>query len=1550
MKFYLLDKDENIIDNPPSKDILSLFQDIQSHKADSLSGSLILDKRYTEKLDDVRYFAISDRNSDHNFWLYRKTILQVQNKEIVFNGIGAFYDDLKGYGYIKEKRPNNITSVQALHLILDNTRWNIDYVDDRLNSELHDGDFYYLPYLDCFSKILETWAVDVEPYVNIEGNKITRRYVNLYYQQGGNNGRRFVYGSNALTIEKQTNDTDIYTALVGRGAGIEETNEDTGELTGGYSRKINFADESWSKSSGDPVDKPSGQEYIEWPQATALYGYSDGAPRIGIVDFDNEKDTANLLRETWQQLLQVGVPQVQFKATVGDVGFLKLGETVTIVRYDLDIKYQTRVTGIKWNRKNENRSTITIGDKLVMSTAERLSGISSSIRQAQVTANDANSKAGFAVNNGGVNVNWSEDEPQQPKEGDLWYQTQTDGTIVMKQYEDGQWLIRVDDTTGEQIKNKVDEAVKGVDDAKKSADDAVTKANDAVKNAGLAVTTAKDVKTIANTAQADAAKALADSQISIANASKALDSANSAVTQVGNLDQSVKTQFETVNGQITSKVEKTDYDTLAKTVNTNSTTIKQSQNDILLKADKTDVNTLRQSVVSNTSSISVANNLISQKVSQTDFNNLTGKVSTATAQIDVQAGQISQTVSRLDNLSVGGRNLLKNSQTFFGWTAKIPSSTTTANVDTDPSGQKVIHIWHINSSMYIPVSLVQDEQYTFSAMIRGNAKNNSKGNIVLNIDYGNDNAVKVPLTSNPTYDFKRYSCTFKSLFTTSNAICTVEVIDSMYYLLGSIWLIQPQLERGNVPTDWTPAPEDLATQVQYSSLNLAINQIQGIVAGKADVSQITQLSNSITSTINQRFDDLQIGGTNLLYNTSFKDDLNYWNHLSGTSVVNDDVPTAISHGNNTVKMIVKSGLAGDGLSQGTAGRTVAGQIYTISFWAKASTEILIQAESNATRFSTTLTTEWKYYQGQMVFQTDGKLFYLHAAGNVAIGSVIYFNSIKLEKGNKVTDWTPAPEDNASQVQLTQVQQTLSGIQSTVQTKAEQSQVTQLANQITSTITSANNPAGIVKEYVLKRWFDDGEIGGWDGEYTAASVVTPGSKGAPNVNDGFTLHNAWLIIKSTISKESNNIFNVKPGDKLDFEIWANTKNTDGASIFGVYVSNSAGGTMLLPAITMPSGKELAKYTGSVTIPDGYTKAQPGIIKGGTIDLFRRLLFVLGMSIINATDIDDSSGDGGSSTQVTQLSDAFNLLVRKDNLLSQINVEAGSTLIRSDKIYLDADSVIFSGKAFIPSAAITDLSASKITTGTLDAKAINVINLNGSSIASKSITADKLATNMIRVGLNNDLSGMVINPSDITMYSGGNKSMQLTSEGLYVTNPKNYGSGVGYIRATTLPGHSDSQGLAFDLLSGNDFMTWSRKKYSTDTSFTSLFHWFSSTAAGYKGINTGFQFSDDVTFIDTVNVSGDLKVNNYSYFYSPITMNSSLDIKSYLTVKGSASFYPGGPDNLAAGRLVFGITNITGGEQNMPSIKTGDGQTGIAFGSSEIYMIINNSAYYLSRYMK
>lgn len=68
-----------------------------------------------------------------------------------------------------------------------------------------------------------------------------------------------------------------------------------------------------------------------------------------------------------------------------------------------------------------------------------------------------------------------------------------------------------------------------------------------------------------------------------------------------------------------------------------------------------------------------------------------------------------------------------------------------------------------------------------------------------------------------------------------------------------------------------------------------------------------------------------------------------------------------------------------------------------------------------------------------------------------------------------------------------------------------------------------------------------------------------------------------------------------------------------------------------------------------------------------------------------------------TTISQLTNDINAKVAKGDLISQINIEAGQTLIQSKKLFLDADSVVFSGKAFIPDAAIANLSLDKLTTG-------------------------------------------------------------------------------------------------------------------------------------------------------------------------------------------------------------------------------------------------------------
>lgn len=112
-----------------------------------------------------------------------------------------------------------------------------------------------------------------------------------------------------------------------------------------------------------------------------------------------------------------------------------------------------------------------------------------------------------------------------------------------------------------------------------------------------------------------------------------------------------------------------------------------------------------------------------------------------------------------------------------------------------------------------------------------------------------------------------------------------------------------------------------------------------------------------------------------------------------------------------------------------------------------------------------------------------------------------------------------------------------------------------------------------------------------------------------------------------------------------------------------------------------------------------------------------------------------------TEIAALEKNLNLRVQKGDLISQINLEAGGPgLIQVDngkgKLLLDADSVVFKNRAFIPSAAIIDIAADKITSGTLDAGNIRVINLTADTIHGgtldvgdmniKNLTADDITT--------------------------------------------------------------------------------------------------------------------------------------------------------------------------------------------------------------------------------
>lgn len=136
-------------------------------------------------------------------------------------------------------------------------------------------------------------------------------------------------------------------------------------------------------------------------------------------------------------------------------------------------------------------------------------------------------------------------------------------------------------------------------------------------------------------------------------------------------------------------------------------------------------------------------------------------------------------------------------------------------------------------------------------------------------------------------------------------------------------------------------------------------------------------------------------------------------------------------------------------------------------------------------------------------------------------------------------------------------------------------------------------------------------------------------------------------------------------------------------------------------------------------------------------------------------------GAEESEITQLRSDINLRVKSGDLLSQINIAAGHTLIQSNKIYFDADSFVMSpnSKAFIPSAYITNINADKITTGTLDAAKFNVRNFSANNI-----TGGTLNGVVVKTGVND----RYFQTSKDNIYWVRNGSMSLVGNDTYLNS--------------------------------------------------------------------------------------------------------------------------------------------------------------------------------------
>lgn len=703
---YLFDKDEKlikIIRKPAIKKALQKFSlTTENYISDRLTVEMKALK--DDELAKLEYMAIQSIDDTHKFHYFYIAQGNTKGDITTLIGVQSGIEELRKT-VVYDKRPTDQRARPVIEWLLTGTNWSPRFVAE---TNPKSTNFYYISTFDALKKVCKVWGLEMQFFVEMNGAQIGARYIDFKRKIGEAVGKRVVYGHNALEILQEVEKTNLYTALVGRGKGEQVSSaEDTGKDADGYGRKINFEEVVWSKAKGDPLDKPLGQKYLEIPEMTAKYGIKqpDGKmrPKIGFVEFSEEEDKNELIKQTYEALIEASRPKLTLKTSTVYLKGAQIGDTIRVVRHDRHLDYDTRIFEITFNRLNNESSDIKLGDRVSDSNDAKV----------QNTVNKAldEFKAGeftefvkklpeFIPSANGFNHNWytstdpTESHPGQVLINDSWYKPdpEHEGHTIMYRWTGEMWqeVLRTWDGTGLQDKIKKEFEKVAANMAKQQSDhdrvvaEITAKATNAETLASSAKSTAEDAFSRLNDVKSEAIaearyldtveraetekKIAASKKDALSEAVKLVDNAKSTLNtdlsetekrvealkgSIGTLSNDTSVQFAKINNALISVASKQDVDKVSQRVSNAETVLTQQAGQISAKASKEDVNAVSGRLNKAESSLTVQAGQINQKANKQDVDTLTGRVNRAETSITQQADMIASKANKqeLDNVN-----------------------------------------------------------------------------------------------------------------------------------------------------------------------------------------------------------------------------------------------------------------------------------------------------------------------------------------------------------------------------------------------------------------------------------------------------------------------------------------------------------------------------------------------------------------------------------------------------------------------------------------------------------------------------------------------------------------------------------------------------------------------------------------------------------------------------------------------------------------------------------------------------------------------------------
>lgn len=1397
---YIFDNKQKIIKVLTNEDLTAGHLDFKINTATTFEFSLPANKPLSSS---AKFVAVPHPLDDSKFVMLRLTERTDNADTIDYSAYELAYQELATYGYIEDKRPQNQSALNLMKIALDGSNWELNNVNV---SGAATTNFYYVDRLSAISSVVDLLGGEIVFYIEIHGNAISGRYMDYLARQGEDTSKVFANGSNLLTIERQSDTSGIYTAILPRGKGVETDGDNDVSTPDGYGRRLNIADAVWKKSSGKPLDKPAGEIILYDPTANAEWGQIDGNYRLLLETYDEIDDVNTLINSAYKTLQSVNHPKIQYSATVADVGGLSLGDTVLIMHSERDLSYKTRVFEVNYDLLDPAQTEISLGDDLSSND------ITSQINSVSSSQSIASEQTQWTINQVGRNpVTFGTVAPEHPKVGDTFFKYLPNGDTVVYEWNGEIWVEKVSSNTSEQIAAGVDDAIK---QAKSQAAqmDAVRASEAAVfqseANAALSSAAAERAVFSSNaTSMANSASAHADT---VANS--ALSEAKSDLTTAINQEISDRNEaVQTVNSQAQSYVNQAKSD-ITDTINA----ISVGSRNLLLGTSDWSGGSARW--------------------------NKRGTVTTDTYRGMIVASASSAWRSPVYTIQNAGILQVGNTYTFSTYIRNTSETDTKVTAYYDAG-----HTWlnaytvplpaHTDWTRVSTTFKVTKDPTTIPYGLRWEAQNAvTNGQVQFagyKLETGNVATDWTPAPEDVVLDYttkdEQIKATITQYQTTNDGKVTKAQTDAQAAVDGLALKVSK--------TDYDQKTGDLSTKIndvkqtadssaqtianiqeadgkQDARMSEIENTASGLKSTVSDLSTAQDKQSGYISELQQKADgfdatvtkvnNLSVGGRNLLLGSgSWAGDSTRWSQL--------DTVTNNTYRGTVIASTSKAWYSPTYLVQ-NAGILQVGKTYTFSTYVRNTSDtdtsigsyydyaivkpngrdytIPLPAHTDWTRVSITF---------KVIKDPTTSTAGLHwVAQDALTNGELQLAGYKLEEGNVPTDWTPAPEDVDSataKAQLTadkatlsiknyktdadgrigQVQtdattaiQTAQGAQTTITSvqkdvKDLQSTTTQTAGQVTTEIEDRKNGdksvvtqmTGLIDQRITdtKKGYESAISQSANTIY--ANVSSAGVRYIRLNGQGNNENNGTYFKRIIMTDKSGN--NVLSGLEATAP-YGGTLNNPSGGADGDFLDDT---TYISLSVEPNTNKYIQYDLGSIRYDlsvislkmwtDTRTYYNVNVQVSADNNSWRTL-FLDDIHCSNNPFYDETIRFGAMGSQgimsLTDSSFSTMLTNHSGNVITAINGDTSGVTITGKQITLDGNTTV-TGDFYAKGGNFKNLDASNITAGTLNAGNIKVINLDVSSLSGNITNFIKSYWNSAYSSVKIDSSGMVVSTDESNM---------------------------------------------------------------------------------------------------------------------------------------------------------------------------------------------------------